>query len=354
MATGVLALLAGGAAGVWVALRDDVRGVLVEEAEEVRRARELAATPVCEDAPSGFVTLNHPRASQDPAGAVEAGGGPIVELFDSRTKAVLYGSQLAGRFDVLQVHPEGRLDVMSSRVAGRMTMDGYNTTAAGDVDGDGLTDLIGVSPETSGVVIAWAGASDAFEVSHVQTVANVREVLSFDVDKDGRDDIVTLALNLGRPTVQWQRSLGRTLEPHRELRSGVDHIDAGRIAGNPSLVVTEGDGWLRLFHFGSVIGLTEKRDIARVVLADVVGIRMLGAEVVVWNDDVAIWYTIDPSPERAPCRMNLPGTEVSDVGLLNEDSVLDIVAVRSCSYCTSLYTVFLGRPSQDPQLAGSE
>lgn len=224
--------------------------------------------------------------------AAMGSGGSLVKLFDGATIAEIasgypFGPAFAGGVSVAvaDVNGDGREDVIVGQAGGGGTVRAFSGTdislifsrdpfgaayrggvhvAAGDVDGDGLADVI-VGQATGGVVSVISGASHAVTVSGAPygSFAGGVFVAAGDVNGDGLADVVVAPGSGARPVLVYDVATVTLLAgfvPYDGIAGGV-RVAVGDVTsdGRVEILTVPGPGAapeLRVFD-GATFGLVE-------------------------------------------------------------------------------------------------
>ncbi|OWK40496.1 beta strand repeat-containing protein [Fimbriiglobus ruber] len=196
--------------------------VMARMTEAAKRHRRALLT--CESLESRTT----PAAQQIIASSVGAGGAPIVHVFDAATG----------------------LEKFAVR-AYEASFTGGVRVAVGDVDGDGVEDLItGAGPTGGAVVNVFSGVDGHLVRSFLAGDATNRggvSVAAADFDGDGSADIVVGAIQDGRELVQVLRGTdGTVLQQYRPFDAAIEGVTvaAGDYNGDgtPDVIVGAGVG----------------------------------------------------------------------------------------------------------------
>lgn len=321
-----------------------------EEPDEVRRAREWAAMPTCADAPTLWDRQNSPRLSTGPRGGLEGGGGRLTDIDGDGYTDVLFQHSLGEEFRVFWGNAEGVLPEAAQVVPGLRMTANVNGSDAGDLNHDGWPDLVGVSTEDNGFVVAPGTGNRSFgagqRLSSGQVPVSVRLV---DWNGDGLADL-TYAKAPPDGRLEWRAGTGDgfRFEGGRLLTEHVDAFDIADVDGDalPDLVVADttsvrahkrSDDFRALPSYAEAPIPLARVSVVRVVPAEGRPIVLVGGRATPTAGGAVMW-----SPGTPPCKILLPEESPHDFGLFNQDTRVDFTNAASCAYCTTNYEVLVG------------
>ena len=344
-----LALVVGVGAGGWAMTREEVRGRFVTEPEEVRRARELAAIPVCEDAPTRWSHRYFPRWESSVPGGREAGGGIATDIDRDGDADLMFVHALEAEFRVYWGTGADLEDTPTRVPAYRMTQGIARSGDVGDIDGDGIVDLVGVALEDSGLIVSRGLGGRKFEAAtRIDSGEIPYEVRIVDWDRDGNADIVYTTSATPTKRLRWRRSRGGGgFDAVSDLYDGVhsfDVIPEGLDLDVHLAFLTSGDLWVAQ---RTVDGRLRKAHpvLVNIPLQPVDQVRVQpSGDALLWSAGATTGVALRVSVASGNvCKINIPQQGwVQDIQDIDGDSILDAVSLQSCAYCTSSYGLLVG------------
>ncbi len=320
----LLALMASITTG-WMAWR---RGA--EDATARITRDPLAEVPLCADAPTQWVD----RVEKAPKETVD---GTIEDVDGDGLLDVMYANQYSetvtlwwGRQGAL---PSEKVELATGRLG--------QVPAVGDMDGDGLRDLLvpqyddarflwmrGTGPR------AWDAGTPIFQEPPPFGV-----VLA-DLDGDGRSDAVTRHLSDPTLYLRWSRSDAKeTLARHQQLlRGGVRGAEVFASAGGVAVWLLDDDA-LRVVPV-TAAGLTGASQTVELSSAPLDMLRDAGhpdaAVVRLRADEHDVLVRVNPA-DGSRCRIGEIGVTQSVLALgdLDGDGIVDRIGANTCQFCDS-------------------
>ncbi len=304
---------------------------------EVQSTETSATLTVC-DGYASLVTRHTPALAADPTGLVEAVAGVVGDFDGDRAADVAWVHNGSGGVRIAFAAGTGLAklhDLPSPR---------FQAAGAGDLDGDGVDEIIGASFEDASFYVvrpAREASNGPFErIEQGNTPDGVAVV---DIDADGRNDLVFTTRSDN--ALRWRsQTSSATFGADSNITAGVLRFAVRRVGAEVRAVVMR-DGLVvgRIGRDGAWLGARSLPE----ALSRVDGVH-LDAEgrVVAWQNDASsgrarvVRYNVDGA---LPCMFAAAPPAFSSLADLDGDQRDDFLFHASCPYCTSSYWTYLAR-----------